>query len=466
MSAQSTPPHAERQNTRQRIDAAHPAANPLEARPDEPGPPDESGSEVVTATALPDLQRLRNHASQLAAHLHSMRQEIDRREAELNARTAEADKEMRAARLWLQERQEELEQRAAELDQRERAVSQSTAALAAAVGRQNVSAADDAQLSENLAAAVAKLQQQRQRQESELHKQQQQIDFRRQASVALVQQLLRGVERRRQAVEEDYQRRQRQLRSLKQQSFQEDYQKAVDEFTARHQHLDEAEAILANSQSDLDVQRAQLKAERERAETQMRSIRLQLVERQRELDAQWQQRQAALARRSEQLDSRQAAIGQAREEVADLHREALALRLATQELWLKLSQVAPAPALATELTHIRRRLEESYGMQRNAALEEKQQLQNAHKKLADQYIKLSAEKKQLHDWVTRREQDIEQQAARLIAREQELDRQRIEQAEMMNQWQQDRHAYHERIRGLTRQLRRQPLSRQEKVAAA
>jgi hypothetical protein len=449
MSAEANPERSETKNIDYRVDARHPAARATADRADPPTP---AGA---TLAAIPDLQQVRNHASQLATHLQALRQDVDRRESELNARTADADKEMRAARLWLQERQEELEQRAAELDQRERAVSESEAALASAVGQQQVTSADDFQLSEKVSLAVRELQQQRHRQESELRKQQQQIDLRRQASVALAQQLLQGVERRRQAVEDEYQQRQRQLRLLKQQTFQEDYQNAVEQFTARQQHLDEAEAILANSQADLEIQSEQLKAERQRSDTQLRAIRTQLAERQRELDDQWQQRQAALARRSEQLDSRQNAIAQTREEVAQLHREALALRLATQELWVKLSQAAPAPALTTELGRIRRRLDESYCLERNAAEEQKQELRAVHKKLADQYIKLNAEKKQLHDWVSRREEDIEQQAARLIAREQELDRRRIEQAELLKQWEQDRRQYHERIRGLTRQLRRE-----------
>ncbi|MDH3719140.1 MAG: hypothetical protein OES79_13565, partial [Planctomycetota bacterium] len=149
-------------NLEYRVDARHPAARPTADRADQPA------TAGATVPAIPDLQQVRNHASQLATHLQAMRQDVDRRESEVNARTADADKEMRAARLWLQERHEELEQRAAELDQRERAVSQSEAALAGVVGQQQVAAADDFQLSNKVTVAVRELQQQRQRQESEL----------------------------------------------------------------------------------------------------------------------------------------------------------------------------------------------------------------------------------------------------------------------------------------------------------
>jgi hypothetical protein len=407
------------------------------------------------ATSI-DSSQMHNQASQLAVHLQEMRADVDRREAELNAREATAEKEMRSARLWLQQREQELIDRAEVLDQRECALSDAEAKISKTLSEHELATADEDELSEKVREALEQLRAQREAQDEELQQQRRQIDLRRRASVALVEQLLEGAERRRASVEQEYERRQKEIRAIQKQAFQQDYEEAVEQFTARQKYLDDAEAMLANGLADLEVQQQQLKMQRQHTESQLRELRTQLADRQQELELQWQQRQEAVARRNEQLNSREAGIEQTRREVSATHREALELRLATEELWVKFSNIAPAPALTTELGRIRRRLAESYCLERNAAIQEKQQLAAAHKRLADQYVKLNAEKKELHDWVTRREQDIEQQAARLVAREQELNLQDIEHAEMLQQWEGDRRNYEEKIRSLTKDLRRPP----------
>ena len=439
-------------DNRYRIDQAHAAGPSSLGRKDPRATTDAATTTPVSAMQV--VQSVRNHASQLATHLQGMRQDVDRRESELNARIAKADTEMRSARLWLQERQEDLEARAEALDERERKVSQAEVSIENAVGHQKLATAEDVDLSEKVKVAVRQLQQQRHRQETELRRQQQQIELRRRASVALVQQLLQGIERRRQAVEDQYEHRQRQLRQLKQQSFEQDYQRALEHFSLREQHLDEADAILTDAQADLEIQREQLKNQRQRSEHQQRQVRTQLAERQRELESQWHGRQQVLARRGEHLDSREAALRLARHEVTALHREALELRLATQELWSKLTEAVAAPALATEFSRIRRRMSESFHMERNEASEAQQNLQATVKELAGQHSALKGEKQKLHDWIARRELEIEQQAARLVAREHELDRNENEQIELLKQWETDRRELQDRIRRLTKQIRR------------
>jgi len=273
--------------------------------------------------------------------------------------------------------------------------------------------------------------------------------------MTMVQQLLRGVERRRSAVEDEYQRKQVELKNYQQKVFQEDHGEAVAELQQRQMYVEDAEALLVNSQADLEVQREQVKLQRQRSDAELRQQRQELARQQHKLEAEWQQRQEALARRSQQLDSRQAAIEQTRCQVAETHREALEVRLATEELWAKLSEVMPGAALTSELARIRRKLAESYCLERNAAVDQRQQLEASQKRLAQQYIKLNAEKKELHDWIASRQQDIEQQAARLVAREQELDRQQSEIEQSGDELADQRRKYQARVRELVAELRRQ-----------
>ena len=83
-----------------------------------------------------------------------------------------------------------------------------------------------------------------------------------------------------------------------------------------------------------------------------------------------------------------------------------------------------------------------------------QQLDEAENRLKDQYVNLTAERKELRDWVTRQQSDIEQQAARLVAREQELNQQDSDNRRTAEQWQQERRRYESEIRSLLTELRR------------
>ena len=364
---------------------------------------------------------------------------------------------MRSARLWLNDRQQQLAERTEELDAREQTILEAEKRLVT-LGDENrtgiTAGGADKGMSERIQAAMDVLRKQRKEHQEHLDKQKQQIDKRREASLALVRQLLKGVERRRTAVEDEYQQSQRDLRLKQQTALQKDYQKAAKEFEQRQQYLDGAEALLINGQADLEVQQKQLKMQKIRCETEARKVRLQVAQQQRQHEAEWQERQAALNRRSQQLESRQAAIEQTRGELSATHRQALELRLATEELWAKLSDVMPAPALTAELGRIRRDLAESYSLERTATVRENQQLAVTHERLAEQYVKLNAEKKELHDWITRRQQEIEYQAARLVAREQELDRQEAENEQRSERWDGERRHLQDEMRRLMAELRR------------
>ena len=76
--------------------------------------------------------------------------------------------------------------------------------------------------------------------------------------------------------------------------------------------------------------------------------------------AELEEQRRAVARRSEQLDRSRAALEQFRGELGQLHRETLEIRLATEELWVQLSGVAPPAALIQSLGGIRNKLAEHY----------------------------------------------------------------------------------------------------------
>ena len=73
--------------------------------------------------------------------------------------------------------------------------------------------------------------------------------------------------------------------------------------------------------------------------------------------------------------------------------------------------------------------------------------------LAQQLEALEAQRAELGAWAERRHADIEAQAARLVAREQELDRQQQHYEQMESQWHIERTDYQAEIRRLLATIR-------------
>jgi hypothetical protein len=73
--------------------------------------------------------------------------------------------------------------------------------------------------------------------------------------------------------------------------------------------------------------------------------------------------------------------------------------------------------------------------------------------LARQLEAIEAQRQELGAWAERRHSDIEDQAARLVAREQELDRQQQHYEQMESQWCIERTDYQAEIRRLLATIR-------------
>ncbi|MCE9552783.1 MAG: hypothetical protein K8T91_05330, partial [Planctomycetes bacterium] len=197
----------------------------------------------------------------------------------------------------------------------------------------------------------------------------------------------------------------------------------------------------------------QLRQAWQRHEAQTASQREGIVRRQREQEDEWRQRQESLETRSQQLESKQVALDQIRTDVAAQHREALELRLASEELWIRISEAAPPAGLERSLGQIRQRVAASYEMEHAAVVRQREELEGLHAKLAEQYARLAAEKKELGVWIQKRQQDIESQAERLVKREQQLDAQESEIERLRRAWEDERRAYQGEIRTLLARVR-------------
>jgi len=442
------------------------------------------------AEALALVEQVRSQAAQLAAHLRRQQAALDHRESELNSRLAAVETQVRGARLWLTQRQDELGQIKTAADAREQGLQERAAAIdEAEQAAEKLRRQADAELArregqlEELESAARSRLQKIEAQEShrhgtteshlaELNRRQLLLDQREQELAAkerTCDQRQADLDEQRKRVSNDKsaQKESQRLRIdvellsgelaalqgrlAEQRALNE---QAREQLETRRINLEAAENLLARQQSECEHQRQQLDFERDRQREEAHAELDKLANERRRAEAELEKKKTTLKRRGDDLDARRSALKQLRLEVTRTQRETLEMRLATEELWARLcGSMAPA-ALTQSLGQIRLKLADQNRLAQAELAEQKADLQALNSRLAEQHEKLSAQKHEVQDWLKRRQEEIEQQAAMLVSREQELDRQESQFKQLDQQWQKERLALQQEIRGLLRQVRR------------
>ncbi len=458
-----------------------------EQAPTEQTLPEEATAEQTTSEqpAVSEEQlahRLRTQASQLAEHLRARQREIDHREAQLNARAAELEHGTRAARLWVTERETELQQQADAQTKREAALDAQAETLAKRAESLDATVAELPQRQQELqrrsdeleaketileAQRAAVTQDRREleaecsRADSELARKRQQLNSRRMATEQLVKQMLAGVERRRQAVDQWAERRIRDAvennpalaqREQQLQAWAEQLENREEELAemaalldARRDHLAVSQQQLAQVEAETEQLHQQLTEARRRAEQEAAQQRQDLVLKQRQAMDELQQQREEVQRRGEHVDRCETALKQLRAELGRMHRETLEIRLATEELWVQLAGAAPPAALTQSLGRIRSQLADHYRLASTDLREQKTELSRIRDRLSEQYQRLKHEKERFSQWATQREEEAEQQATRLIAREKSLRESETALQEQAHHWQAERLTYQQEL---------------------
>lgn len=390
------------------------------------------------------VQQVRSQASQLATHLRRQQTAVDHREAEVNARMGALEAQFRTARLWLSERQHEFAERRETLDRRHQEIE----ARGAAVGQ-----------------AEAACQALRTTTERELRQREAALETRE----AVLATRLAQIADTRAAAKSDWEKTEEHFRqqelALAEREMELNSQRAaclarereldlrIAQLRPRIQQLDSAESLLAEEQAELHRQRETFYADHARWQEQVHSALQRVRDERQQLAREVEKKKQALAHRRSDLDARRAAIKQLRDEVGHTQRETLELRLATEELWARLcGSMAPA-ALTQSLGQLRLKMAEQNRLAQGDLAEQRRELQGLAGKLTEQHNKLGGRRKELQQWHSQRMTEIEEQAATLAAREQELSRQQGEMQRLKRRHEEERRSYQQEIRRLLRELR-------------
>jgi hypothetical protein len=473
LSEDSPTPDAIHRQPATRVDAAHPplASNHATALLPVDAPQPAPRETVMAATGRSPVHaqvQLQMQAAQLGDQLKRRQEELDRREAQMNAETAELENELRQARLWLRERTEELDRREAEMQAQADSLQEQatrTATLAEAHekesrGRELVLAEREAALHRK-GASLRNWEAHLYRETESLREQQQQLAHEReQGETALLrdrqrwqteqqalQQMLAlaaaNLEKHRAAVEEQEAR----LNARLGKSFEIDrLDEAHQTLEFRRLRLHEAEQLLSEQREELDDQRRQLAEERAELARRIAEQNAAWEARSTEAGELWRRRREALSRRAEQLDHRRTAVEALYAEAMNAHRETLEMRLAIEQMWLEL-QGAHAPAAITQsLAEARRKLAEHAQHSTASFAEQREELHSLADRLTAQQVKLRQQREELDREAAARHREIEQQAAWLAAREQELNRQERDFREAERRWADEKRDLQRRLR--------------------
>ena len=224
-------------------------------------------------------------------------------------------------------------------------------------------------------------------------------------------------------------------------------------FQARRRYLDDAETLLKQQEEELQAERERLEAEQEEKEEALRRERNKMIDEQKRASLDYSRQREALQRRVEQVDSREATLEQMRAEVNRTQREALETRLATEELWAQMSGPLAPASLARSLAQVRAKLADHYRLTDRDLNERRRELEALRHSLDEKHSQLQKRWEEMENWAEGQRQAVEDQAARLVAREQELDRQQTYFEELELRWQEERHGYRQDIRQLLAKIR-------------
>jgi chromosome segregation ATPase len=418
-------------------DADHSAAHPAEQDRQECLSSWSFGPAAEEPPVEETEDQLRRQAAQLAEYLRARQQEIDHRESQLNAQAAQLESDLRTARIWLSEREAEIHDRdreraAVQFEFRQRLDRLAAAELALERRAATAEPTGDLrhELPRDMKQAIAGISAAWGSQSDALSAQAE-----RQAAFCANVSAPETVH-----ISEKFSAREKRLARW------------AEELAGKHRELEVAERQTAEAQAEISRIRAQLLAERKAHRDEVRTERQQMAADERRAFAELEKKRELLEQRADHVEQCRAALEQFRTELKRLHRETLEIRLATEELWAQLSDAAPPAALTRSLGRIRTQLADEYRLANAELLEQKKELASIRDQLVEQYEKLRHERRQFDCAAAARRQEADEQAARLIAREHELEDAESRFTAESQRWEIERREYQQEIRRLRLQV--------------
>jgi hypothetical protein len=226
----------------------------------------------------------------------------------------------------------------------------------------------------------------------------------------------------------------------------------AERLAARELQLAELDTELAAQRESLQKFHEQLTAERQLLDDHSRAERERLAADEARLAADVERQRREVQQRGAHVDQARAALEQFRAELSRMHRETLEIRLATEELWAKLSGSVPAAELTRSLGRIRSQLADHYRTANADVEQKKYELERLREQLSEQYEKLVRQKRSFDEWAAACRDEVDQQAARLQAQTADIERREADMGEYARSAQSEKLEMQQEIRRLRSKL--------------
>ena len=220
----------------------------------------------------------------------------------------------------------------------------------------------------------------------------------------------------------------------------------------RLKELDRDERLLKAKMADANQLQKRLDEELAKQQNESRRFAEQHEQRKTAAKRQFDERLAQLHEKSERLEHRRMAVEKLHQDVTRMYREAIEVRICTEEIWAQVGDVS-STEMTERLAVLRRRLDDQYHLARQQLGDRKAEIQRLVQELSNHESNLSNRRNEVRGWVARRQEEIEQQARQLVDREQELDSQSANLRHSERQWRSEREQLQQELRRLKRLVR-------------
>ncbi len=218
--------------------------------------------------------------------------------------------------------------------------------------------------------------------------------------------------------------------------------------------LQQMEIEVVESQAEASRMREALVRERHQLQKNMESERRRLRETQELTLRRLEEERQDLTQQNKRIEQMRLALDRSRDELGRMHRETLEIRLATEELWLRLSGETSSEDLKESICKIRTRLADQYQEAAARLATQKDELKMTRDQMMQQHEKLLARREELDTWAKNCESALADRERALKDRETELERRQATVDETQRRTLRDRAEMEKEVKLLQEQIDR------------
>ena len=211
----------------------------------------------------------------------------------------------------------------------------------------------------------------------------------------------------------------------------------------KYRRIQEMEADIVQSQMESSRIREGLVRERHQMQKLLESERLRAKETNELAATRLEDERFELSRQNQKVEQMRLSLERSREELGRMHRETLEIRLATEELWLRMAGDTTSDDLNDSLARIREKLSQQHHESSEKLERQKEELKAVRQQMLVQHERLLQRREELTQWASKCEEMLLEKERQLRLKEDEIEHRQSVVDEMLRRCRDER-AYYNR----------------------